>query len=104
MTISDNEWYRVTTAINSTGFQVSINGEEVAFVTTAFWGTGVATDGTWAFGPYLDQEAYCKDVEAIAQNGTVVYTNAMTSDEVYQEYALLPTARQCVWTAQRETV
>jgi hypothetical protein len=95
ITIEDNEWYRITTTINSTGYLISIDDQEVAFVDSAFivpyvggWATTSLTDGTWAFGPYLDQEAYYKDVEVTAQNGTVLYTSAMTSDGVYQEYAI----------------
>ena len=112
ITISDNEWYRVTTTINSTGYLISINDQEIAFVTSAFiepyvtgWATTALTDGTWAFGPYLDQEAYYKDVEVIAQNGSTVYTNAMTSDEVYQEYAIAGNERAvCLDGAKRDRV
>ena len=112
MSISDNEWYRVTTVINSTGYLVSVNDQEVAFVDSAFivpyitgWATTALTDGTWAFGPYLDQEAYYKDVEVIAQNGSVVYTNAMTSEEVYKEYAIATNDRPvCLDGAKRDRV
>ena len=111
--ISDDEWYRVTTVINSTGYHIKINGEEVAFVSSAFdvpyilpgWGPNTTTDGTWAFGPYLDQAAYYKDVEVRAQNGSVIYTNAMTSNDVYKEYAIAANDRAvCLDGAKRDRV
>ncbi|KUJ15991.1 Six-hairpin glycosidase, partial [Mollisia scopiformis] len=93
--ISDNEWYRVSTTITSSGYNISVNGTQFAFVpyTTfqpyvdaGFGGTNLITTGSWGFGPFMDQMAYVKDVEVVAQNGTVLYTNSLTSTDILQEY------------------
>ncbi len=113
LTISDDEWYRVTTAINSTGYLISVNDTQVAFVDSAFnvphilsgWGINDTTDGTFSFGPYLDQAAYVKDVEVKAQNGSVIYTNSMTTNEVYKEYSIATNDRKvCLDGAKRDRV
>lgn len=94
--ISENVWYRVTTTITPTSYNISINGTQIAsvdstqyqpYVNTG-WGTSAVTDGTWGFGPFLDQSAYFKDVQVTAQNGTVFYTNSLTTQEVYEEYSI----------------
>ena len=94
--LSDNEWYRITTSITSTGYNISINGTHAAFVPSEPFrsyihpgiGTSALTDGTFGFGPFLNQAAYYRDVEVIAKDGSVIYTNSLTGDDVYEEYGI----------------
>ncbi|TKA58230.1 hypothetical protein B0A55_13698 [Friedmanniomyces simplex] len=82
MSISENEWYNITTTINGTGFEIYINGTLGAFV------TGSAT-GTWAFGPFSDQVAYVKDVIVTdTANGTILYQNDFMSEDVLVQYGV----------------
>jgi hypothetical protein len=93
--ILENEWYRVTTSIGATGYNVSVNGTQFAFVpyttfqpyvNAGFGGTNLITSGSWGFGPFMDQVAYVKDVEVVAQDGAVLYTNPLTSTDILEEY------------------
>ncbi|CZR61468.1 uncharacterized protein PAC_11364 [Phialocephala subalpina] len=93
--ISENEWYRVSTTITSSGYNISVNGTQFAFVpyttflpyvNAGFGGTNLITTGSWGFGPFMDQAAYVKDVEVVEQDGTVLYTNPLTSTDILQEY------------------
>ncbi|KFY52885.1 hypothetical protein V496_08090 [Pseudogymnoascus sp. VKM F-4515 (FW-2607)] len=94
--VADNEWYRITTAITSTGYNISINGTHAVFVPSEPFkpyinpgiGTSALTDGTFGFGPFLNQAAYYRDVEVIGQDGSVIYTNSLTGDDVYEEYGV----------------
>ncbi|KFY71395.1 hypothetical protein V499_08407 [Pseudogymnoascus sp. VKM F-103] len=96
MDLADNEWYRITTSITSTGYNISINGTHAAFVPGEPFkpyihpgiGTSALTDGTFGFGPFLNQAAYYRDVEVIGQDGSVLYTNSLTGDDVYEEYGI----------------
>jgi hypothetical protein len=54
-----------------------------------YTGTGSPYTGTFGFAPYQDQAAYFKDV-VISQNGSLLYENPMTSEDVLGEYAQLP--------------
>jgi hypothetical protein len=110
--ISENEWYRVSTTIESSGYNISVNGTPFAFVpyTTlqpyvnpGFGGTNFITTGSWGFGPFMDQAAYVKDVEVIAQNGTVLYTNPLTSTDTLEEYLVATNADAvCLDGAKRD--
>ncbi|OBT78844.1 hypothetical protein VF21_02515 [Pseudogymnoascus sp. 05NY08] len=96
MDLLDNEWYRITTSITATGYNISINGTHAAFVPSEPFkayinpgiGTSALTDGTFGFGPFLNQAAYYRDVEVIGQDGSVLYTNSLTGDDVYEEYGI----------------
>lgn len=112
MELSENEWYSISTVLTSTGYNVSINGTVAAFVPSApfqsylspgGWGTASLTTGTWGFGPWLDQAAYFKNVEIIAQNGTSVYTNSLTTQEVFEEYGVAANSQTvCLDGAKRD--
>ncbi|KAG2172428.1 hypothetical protein INT43_004970 [Umbelopsis isabellina] len=111
MNVALNRWYEVSTTISPTGYNISINGTQVAFVPSdqyvqyisPSWGTTKVTDGTWGFGPYLDQAAYVKNVKVVAENGTVVYTNDLTSSAVYEEYSIASNSRNvCLDGAKRD--
>ncbi|TVY55629.1 hypothetical protein LSUE1_G009855, partial [Lachnellula suecica] len=93
--ILENEWYRISTTITPSAYNISINGTQFAsvpyttfepYVNTGFGGTNLVTSGSWGFGPFMDQAAYFRDVEVIAQNGTALYTNPLTSTSILQEY------------------
>ncbi|CAM0140391.1 unnamed protein product [Umbelopsis sp. WA50703] len=111
MNLALNQWYEVSTSITAKGYNISINGTQVAFVpsdqyvsyVSPSWGTTKVTDGTWGFGPYLDQAAYIRDVKVVADNGTLLYTNSMTSSEVYEEYSIASNSRNvCLDGAKRD--
>ncbi|KAF8861335.1 Six-hairpin glycosidase [Acephala macrosclerotiorum] len=110
--ISENEWYRVSTTITPSGYNVSVNGTQFAFVpyTTflpyvneGFGGTNLVTTGSWGFGPFMDQAAYIKDVEVVAQDSTVLYTNSLTSTDILEEYLVASNAYAvCLDGAKRD--
>ena len=94
--INENEWYQISTAITPQGYQISVGGSHVATISYAeafelslgLFSLPSVTTGTWGFGPFQDQIAYVKDVKATASNGTLLYENAMTSDDVLIEYGI----------------
>lgn len=94
--IEEDKWYSIKTVINATGYSISVDDHEIALVSntnfTSYvdgtWGSGSLTEGNFGFGPYLNQEAYYKDVKVTAQNGTVIYQNPFTSTDILQEYAV----------------
>ncbi|PYH94325.1 Six-hairpin glycosidase [Aspergillus ellipticus CBS 707.79] len=95
-TIKENQWYKISTSINATGYSVEINGTEIfvplndlQIVSASIGSSGSLTGGTWGFGPYQDQIALVKDVEVYAENGTLLYQNPMTSDSVLEEFGVL---------------
>lgn len=110
--ISENEWYRVSTTITSSGYNISVNGTQFAsvpyttlqpYVNAGFGGTNLITDGSWGFGPFLDQAAYVKDVEVVAQDGSVLYTNPLTSTDTLAEYLVASNAYAvCLDGAKRD--
>ena len=109
--ILENEWYDITTTIGTTGYNISINGTINVFVSNEpfrgwvnpTWGSSTLTDGTFGFGPFLDQSAWFKDVVVVGQDGTSLYTNSLTTDEVYGEYGMAQNARSvCLDGAKRD--
>ena len=110
--ISENEWYRISTTIGSSGYNISINGTQFAYVpyttlqpwvNAGFGGTNVITTGSWGFGPFMDQAAYVKDVEVVAQNGSTIYSNPLTSTDILQEYLMASNAYAvCLDGAKRD--
>ncbi|KAI0155310.1 Six-hairpin glycosidase [Xylariaceae sp. FL1272] len=96
MPIHVGEWHTITTAINSTGYLVSIDGTEVAFVESSGyqgyvnggWGSNSLTSGTFGFGPWLNQEAYVTNVTVTGSDGTMLYENDMTSNDTLGEYSI----------------
>ncbi|TVY44287.1 hypothetical protein LSUB1_G001324 [Lachnellula subtilissima] len=110
--ILDNEWYRVSTAITPSGYNISVNDTQFAFVpyttflpyvNAGFGGTELITTGSWGFGPFQDQAAYVKDVEVIGQDSTVLYTNSFTSTDILAEYLVASNAYAvCLDGAKRD--
>jgi len=95
--ILENEWYRVSTTITPSGYNVSINGTHFAlvpyttfgpYVNSGFGGTNLVTTGSWGFGPFMDQSAYFKDVQVVGKDGSTLYTNALTSTDILHEYVV----------------
>jgi len=111
-TILENEWYSIETILMSTGYNISINGTPVAsisntnflpYVNTA-WGNALTTEGTWGFGPFLDQAAYFADVKVVSNTGDMLYSNSFTTTEVnFEEYGIATNGYDfCVDGAKRD--
>ncbi|KAI4906359.1 hypothetical protein J4E90_010578 [Alternaria incomplexa] len=108
-TIKENTWYRVRTSIEETGYRVSVNGTEIAFVPLpppappGNFGTPSRYQGTWGFGGMQDQIAYYKDVTVTAGNGTTIYRNPLTSEDTLAEYQVAPLEHSvCLDGAKRD--
>ena len=86
--IVENEWYRITTSLGSSGYTVLVNDTQFAYVPYSAFGGSNLNTGSWGFGPFLDQAAYFRDVRVIAQNGTLLYENPLTSKDILQEYVV----------------
>lgn len=93
--VEEEKWYRIETSISAAGYNVSVNGTQVAFVDlhqfdayiNTGWGNPTATDGTWGFGPFQDQTAYFRDVVVTSGDGeTELYSDPLTSEDVLPEY------------------
>jgi len=109
--ILENVWYDITTSIGATGYNVSINGTVNVFVPNApfsgwvnsGWGSPALTKGTFGFGPFLDQSAWFKDVVVFGQDGATLYSNSLTTDEVYGEYGMAQNSRSvCLDGSKRD--
>ena len=109
--VKEDEWYRISTTINQTGYSVAIDDHPAVFValehlqtpTATIGGSGSLTGGTWGFGPYQDQTAYVKDVQVLAHNGTLLYQNPMTAESVLEEYGVMPNSQSvCLDGAKRD--
>ncbi|KAK4553711.1 hypothetical protein LTR86_009209 [Recurvomyces mirabilis] len=97
-TIKEDQWYNISTTLTATGYNVTLDGTSIAFVpvaeaallaaTGARFGSGSPTAGSFGFGPFQDEIAYVKDVVVVANNGTELYRNDMTSNEVLAEYSV----------------
>ena len=100
LTIQDDTWYNISTAITPDAYVVSIDGKVAVSIPIAeslelsankgFVGTGSAYLGAFGFGPYQDQAAYFKDVTVNANNGSLLYQNPLTSEDVLGEYEQAP--------------
>ncbi|KAF4620215.1 hypothetical protein G7Y89_g14606 [Cudoniella acicularis] len=95
ISISENEWLRITTSITPQGFLVLVNNVTIATISytegiafASHYGSSSVTAGSWGFGPYQDQVAYVKNVEVTAANGTTIYENSMASTEILKEYGM----------------
>ncbi|PSK42121.1 Methylenetetrahydrofolate reductase 1 [Elsinoe australis] len=95
-TIEEGRWYDVSASIEPAGYRVKVNDQVVAFVSNAvaianpnpIFGSGSPYQGTWGFGPSLEQDAYFKDVVVTAANGSVLDQNTLTSQDVLAEYSV----------------
>lgn len=96
LSIKDDTWYTIKTTINGTGYAISVDDNEIAFVESApytswistSWGSDSVTTGNFGFGPFQNQAAYFKNATVIATNGTIIYSNPLTSEDVLEEYAV----------------
>ncbi|KAF2159572.1 glycoside hydrolase family 78 protein [Zasmidium cellare ATCC 36951] len=99
--IHEDKWYNISTTITSEGYRVNIDGvqeilvpifeaEYLSAASTSSFASSSPKTGTWGFGPWSGQEAYVKDVRVTLSNGTVAYTNAMTSSSTLSEYGVAP--------------
>lgn len=110
--VLQDRWYRITTTISAAGYNVSINGTQVAFIDLSTfaayvntgWGNALATDGTWGFGPFQDQMAYFRDVVVTSGDGaTQLYSDQLTSVDVLAEYRVAENRDQvCLDGAKRD--
>ncbi|KAF2164441.1 glycoside hydrolase family 78 protein [Zasmidium cellare ATCC 36951] len=110
--ISQDRWYRITTTISAAGYNISVNGTQIAFVDlqsfedyiNAGWGNPQATDGTWGFGPFQDQAAYFRDVVVTASDGKAqLYSDPLTNEHVLAEYRVATNSDQvCLDGAKRD--
>jgi len=92
--ITEDEWHRISTMLTSDGYIISVDVNVAANVSmsaykalyppTAYPVTG----GAIGFGPFEDEIAYVKDVKVIGSNGTILYSNPMTSDDLYYEFGV----------------
>lgn len=95
-TVKENTWYRVTTAIEETGYRIRLDGEEIVFVplpapaSPGIFNTPSRYEGTWGFGGMQEHLTYYKDVTVTAKNGSILYSNPMTSEETLAEYQVAP--------------
>ncbi|KAF2629297.1 glycoside hydrolase family 78 protein [Macroventuria anomochaeta] len=72
-TIKENTWYHVSTTIEATGYRVPSPYE-----------------GTWGLGGMQDHITYHKDVTVTARNGSIVYSNSLTTENTLAEYQVAP--------------
>ncbi|KAL4988642.1 Six-hairpin glycosidase-like protein [Aspergillus falconensis] len=109
--VKEGEWMSISTRITSKGYIVSIDNQtnitvplaELQLVSNAQFSSGSVNAGSWGFGPYQDQLAYVKDVVVHAQNGTLLYYNAMSNESVLEEYGVLANpASVCLDGAKRD--
>ena len=109
--VAEGEWYRISTTITASGYNISVNGTHLAFVDTSQyqdyvnpgWGSPSTTEGTWGFGPFLDQAAYFTDVEVVAANGDSLYSNSLTNSDILAEYRMAENrAKVCLDGAKRD--
>lgn len=109
--VKEGEWYNISTAINATGYAVSIDGSDPIFVSNGYtpngaqstFNSGDRTAGTWGFGPFQDQEAYFTNVVVEAENGTVLYESDLKGDLVLEEYGVAANTHDvCLDGAKRD--
>jgi hypothetical protein len=95
-TIKEEIWYRVSTTIEEIGYRVCLDGDEIVFVplpspaAPGFFGTLSRYEGTWGFGGMQDQTTYFKNATVTARNGSIIYSNQLSSEETLAEYQVAP--------------
>ncbi|KAH8885313.1 Six-hairpin glycosidase, partial [Thozetella sp. PMI_491] len=111
ISLSENTWYRISTRINQTGYTISIDEKELMFISSAPYqgyidfglGAPSVSQGTFGFGPFLNQAAWFKDVVVTAANGSVLYTNPLTSEDTLGEFSVATNAvATCLDGAKRD--
>lgn len=111
ISIEEDVWYNVSTTLGPSGYSISLNGTLLALVSYqeaeafggSFSGSASPQSGTWGFGPFQNQAAYFKDVRVVANNGSLLYSNLMTSTSVLGEYSIATNQRSvCLDGAKRD--
>jgi hypothetical protein len=109
--VVEDNWYHISTTITASGHNISVNDIHIAFVESSqfqdyvnpSWGSPSTTDGTWGFGPFLDQAAYVTDVDVVSYDGETLYTNTLANADVLAEYrAAENRAKVCLDGAKRD--
>jgi hypothetical protein len=97
ITIKEETWYRISTSIREAGYEISLDGNLIAFVPIpppvppiSFFATPSRYQGTWGFGGFQEHITYYKDVNVVLGNGTEIYRNPFISDEALAEYNVAP--------------
>lgn len=112
--VHNDQWYHIKTAIDDTNYTVSINGTVVATIAhsqfdswnNAGWGSGSVTQGSFGFGPWINQAAYFKNVRVTStSSGKELYRNELTSTDILGEYRVSPNEYSvCLDGAKRDRV
>lgn len=112
--IHNDHWYHIKTAIDDTNYTISVNGTVVATIghgqfepyNNPGWGSGSVTQGSFGFGPFLNQAAYFKNVKVTStSNGKLLYSNALTSTDILGEYRVASNEYSvCLDGAKRDRV
>lgn len=94
--IKEDTWYRISTAIEETGYRVRLDGEDIVFVPLPPPSverqliSSTRYQGTWGFGGMQDFVTYHKDVTVTAKNGSILYSNPLTGEDSLAEYQVAP--------------
>lgn len=109
VSIKEDKWYRISTAIEESGYRIRIDGEELAFVPLpppavgARFASASRYEGTWGFGGFQDHVSIFTNVSVTAQNGTKIYDNPLTSSDTLVEYGVAPLIHSvCLDGAKRD--
>lgn len=86
-TVIENTWYRVTCSITPVGYNVSVNGTNIAHFPFSAIPTSNGA-GTWRFGVLKGYAAYFRDVVVTSENWKLLYSNPTTSSDILSEYSV----------------
>lgn len=88
--VEEGAWHHVITSLLPDGrLTVSVDGQAVVDIAVSDYYTpaAVSFSGSFGFGAWQDQAAYVRKVAVTdTRNGTVLYTNPMTTADVLVEY------------------
>lgn len=109
VSIDEDRWYHISTAIEEKGYRVQLDGKDIVFVPlpspslATMFSASDRYQGTWGFGGYQDHISYFKEVSVTAKNGTDLYYNAMTAENTLAEYSVAPLEHSlCLDGAKRD--
>lgn len=92
----EDTWYCVSTTIEDTGYRVRLDGDNIVFMQLSFpaapedFGTPSEYEGTWGFGDVQEHLAHQKDVTITARNGSIIYSDLLTSEDTLAGYQVAP--------------
>lgn len=88
--VAEQTWHSVETIMSSDGRLSLLLDDQLVFNVSIsdYWTPStVSFAGSFGFGAYQDQAAYIRNVEvADSSNGTILYSNNMTSEDVLTEF------------------